>query len=554
MHSTGQENTLPTKRASAQLIATAAKLFFIIPFRNRVNLSVACVANKVPTNDEWGMDSKHFGKLDNPSIWSEQKLNLDRVLHQSVAHLLGFKSGEDHIFWQLVPEAIRAINRRFDPKLMSGETILPMGTNWPSDCGLAVSLTKAACKRLSRSDAERMVPIKLVACDLYLPQSELGELVVELELADEMLDVSTMIEVAHHLAHRRYGKSESPLLHRMTGKSEVIVDNTRGAPWRPFKIVDLMTSLAWPANEPSPLVDVPTSFSYMLVKFDDVLPEPDRRELAMRLARRLTSDYAPTMASESVGFASTFDNVTTACAFEGGATLVTGGKKIPFLRDFDKTVGKPIYLRLAALAYKELHELTAMSEAGAFTIAGESEADAHLVGQKKRNLLKLHEKVLNFRLVHRFSLAGFGTNHNMVHSAWRKIFHLDQMLDQIAGDIKEATIYLGSVHANHIDNARTAKEKALSKRTAILTGAVTFFGIIEGSHALMKLGEGTGIFPSHESAKLEQLAGLFGKHLTPEQTSVWEKIVFGGIIMVAVAAALFAWNYARKGSRAGGHH
>jgi hypothetical protein len=177
------------------------------------------------------------------------------------------------------------------------------------------------------------------------------------------------------------------------------------------------------------------------------LGEAQRREYAARLARRLNSDYSPQAAFEGIEFACPFENVTHACSLEGGAALVTDCNSVDFLRDFVANVGETAYLKLALLAHKEFYDLAALTQGGSIYIEHDQRTDDDILTQKMDRMIVLRERILNFRLAHRFSIASYSANHNLVHSAWHRAMRSEEMLRDIAGDVREAEAYLSHRHA-----------------------------------------------------------------------------------------------------------
>lgn len=287
-------------------------------------------------------------------------------------------------------------------------------------------------------------------------------------------------------------------------------------------------------------IATPRAFSYVLASTHETLPLEQKKELTARFARRLNADYSPSDTLEGVEFAMPFTNITHGCSLEGGASIVSEIDNAVFLKDFVYSVGQSVYLKLALLAHKECHDLVALSQGSAIKLEHDDSGQVDILQEKLTRLKIYQERILNFRLGHRFSMASFSANHNLVHHAWRRAMGTDVLLQDIAGDVHEAENYLALTEQN-------LANRDLAYKTSWLQGFVAFLAVMEGTRALFDIIGSLFNLPNEESLLAEQVVGSFGKELAIANALDWEMIAMQvAPIAIGAAAGYFAWRFARK--------
>lgn len=510
------------------------------------------LAHAAPSDPELHINAGRYAGPDAVPLWLEQPLAMGSDLHPVLAEALGLRRDVGQpAYWQLNNAALEDINRRISlPQEVEapdhGETA--RNARFPAGYGLAIQLSKAACARLGRENDDRTVPIRIAAIEFYMSQTRLGQFVVELACGREDVRADLATEVLHHLARANQpSQSADAAIHRVSTRGMLLESGGEGADVSSFTLRRLALDLACPARAERCIVAVPRAFSYALATTAGPMAEGERHELAARLARRMNADYAPVDALEGVAFAESFRTVTHACSIEGGAVLVSGAASVGFLRDFADSVGPSVYLKLALLANKNMHDLVALSQGSAITFEHSDRIDNAVLDSKLAQLERIEDRVLNYRLAHRFSIAGFGTNQNLVHQAWRQATHSDLLLRDVSEDVALASAYLGAARERLRIKAEQETHNRIVRNASWLKAGLAFLAAIEGMHAMLLILGPLLHRPTAPMAAAERIAQGMGVKLLPLPATTYNDILFEAApLIVATVASIGVWYFSRR--------
>ena len=451
------------------------------------------------------------------------------------------------------PQVRERLNRRIGGDVLARLESETFPLNAPSGFGLAVELTKRAAARLGLEVGRNFVPVRIVDAEFYLSQTRLGQLVVELELPAALQSAGFAIELLHNLAHGQPSGTKWARLCRLSSHGAVLTGSNGKLAAGSFSLHELAVSLACPEGDGTCMIDAPRAFTYVLASCGgERIDAEERRELTARFARRLNADYSPGSALEGAKFAAPFETVTTACTCEGGATLVSGTGDVEFLENFVKDSGHRVYLRLALLAHKEMHDLVSLSQGTAITIEHSESDDEQALRRKLAQIRQMQERALNYRLAHRFTLAGYNTNHNLVHAAWRDAIQTDRLLQDLAGDVDEAGKYL--VEANkRLRSAREAEtQAALMRKASWLQAGLAFLASLEGMKALVDLLKEMRGVANWLVGTMSMFASAFGYRLDASRAhEALSSVVEAAPFCIAALAATLVLYFSRKGLETG---
>lgn len=507
-------------------------------------------------------------KSEPQNVWEKKPLTVSDDLHPSLAHALGSSSGNPNPeFWQMTPILVETLNRRAKLAMDLSEGTVATNVPTKSGVGLVLKLSDQAVARLgSEAPDLGLVSIKIEAIQFYVSQTRLGQIVFELSLNVAEPTTMLVVEVLHCLSHN-HSTTENKWrdgLARLDSNNQVGLEIDKGKnvlhPPHRVSLFNLAHELVCGNHQKTCKIDTPRAFTYVLAATEALLTEGERLEAAARLARRLNKDYSPRASLEGVEFANPFETITHACSQEGGAALVSNCASVDFLGTFTRSVGEKAYLTLALLAHKEFHDLVELTQGSAIYIESDQRDTDEVIDKKMALMVGLRERVLNFRLAHRFSLASYTTNHNLVHSAWRKAMKSEEMLTDIVGDVREAETYLSNRHAElaekyaEEERARAEAERIrVAKQSSWLHGLLGFFAGLEGTRVFVEIVKLMAGVPTNESAAAGQLASTFGRELgKAEHHAVWLPYAEASPLFVGGAVcALVIW-FARKGEVAKG--
>jgi hypothetical protein len=544
-----------------KVIFDKARLFLVIPLQARLADTTSHLRIHMPEHNQLGIDTSVLSDAGMKSVWTERDLVLDPSLHSAIYGLLGHQEGNRKpTFWRLDARAREDLNRQFtsvENSQVIAQERRKAGIEAVSGYGLVVTLSETALLRLNYSEDKRHIPIRIAAVDFYLSQTRLGQLVVELDLGSSDIHADVLIEVAHQLAHIGIGHSpdEWGMLSRLNSYCEVIAPEADQADAKgAFTLMQLAETLLCPSRHGGCFAPVSRAFTYVLAVTSQALSKPNSTILAARLARRHNDHYSPSSAIEGVEFATPFETITHACSSDGGSALVTNSGDIKFLETFANDVGESVYLKLALVAHKDMHDLAALSQGSSITIEHSERDDDVALKAKLHKIGTMQERVLNYRLAHRFSVASYGVNHNLVHAAWRRATNAEKLITEISDDNTQATAYLQTVRSD-IEHKRTAEaQHRLANQTSWLQALLTFFAALEGSHVLMKLLAEVNHVPTTESKIAEQFAKALKLELPKEvPISFLEGVLIGAPFAIAIIAAGVMWWFSRKGSKMSAH-
>jgi hypothetical protein len=501
-------------------------------------------------------------RADQRPIWIEKPLALNPDLHPSLAPSLGATTEDaDPVFWKLRADIRDGLNKRSGDHIALDADTAAHKAVMPAGAGLLLKLSKAAIGRLGDDAPERgLVPLKITEVSFYLSQTRLGQIVFELDCGIKEPVAALLAEILHCLSHGRYSETAAwkSGLGRVDAANQIGINETEGEAkffaTERLPLFNIARELICGADDSSCVVAAPRAFTYVLASTSAQLSDGDRREAAARLARRMTEDYTPQAALEGVEIASPFEKITHACSVEGGSALVTDCDSVDFLRDFVSNVGENAYLMLALLAHKEFCDLAALTQGSSIYVEHDDRKDEDLLADKVRKMVMMRERILNFRLAHRFSLASFSSNHNLVHNAWRRAMQSEQMLADIAGDVREAEAYLSQHQAEFAEAREEKYRQSMVKRSSWLQGLLGFLVGLEGMRAVVDVTIRLGHLQTPESLAAGQLAGALGTRLVEQahlsNFQFWLEVspfVFGVVI------GFWRFLHIRKGGEESGH-
>ena len=523
------------------------RLFLVFPVRASLGQLERHLASCMPSSEHLRIDQKRYADADEATIWRETSLPVTTELDPTVATLLGYaQTRRTPVFWKLDAAAREDINRRLGGDQNEGATAGPVIAA-PSGFGLAIALSNAAMRRLKREEGNKFVPIRVASIDFYLSQTRLGQLVIELECGLSPVSAELLLEISHVLSHGQI-TGGGINIHRLSSRREVLGNEKGGDGLGCFSLLELTQTLACPDGNQTCSTQTPRAFTYVIATTEKALAEEQCKLLAARLARRHNRDYSPRNALEGVSIAAPFETVTHACTSDGGALLINNAASIPFLKDYANGPGEAIYLKLALLAHRNMLDLVSLSQGTAVTIEHSERDDDTILKHKLNQIRIVQERLLNYRLAHRFSLAGLGVNHNLVHAAWRKATSADEMLSDISADVIQASAYLNTACEDIRERQEAQRQTELSRQTSWLQAALVFMAVLEGLHALIGLASEILGWPSLESRAATQLAAALGKKIGPEVPLIPEELYAKiAAFIVALLLAIVAWRFARRG-------
>ena len=241
-----------------------------------------------------------------------------------------------------------------------------------------------------------------------------------------------------------------------------------------------------------------------------------------------------------VEYAETFETITHACSLEGGATLVNNSHSSAFLTSFIEDRGSNIYFPLALVARKEFLDLTRLVQGSQINIEHSDNETPEKLEEKVSHLVRLQERVLNFRLTHYNSIASYSQNHNSVQAAWRRSFHIQALKDDLSEDIAEASSYLSSLQEQ-------VKEERFRKWTGIVAACAAFVaGSQTASYLLSLFEKGVG-WAGPEMQAAAKIAEVFGEDipivLSP---AYWGVLSTGSTLAFGLIVACLAYLHTIK--------
>jgi hypothetical protein len=247
-----------------------------------------------------------------------------------------------------------------------------------------------------------------------------------------------------------------------------------------FRIIPVLESLVTGTiAEDKPLQRI---FTYTYGRVAEPVVAADADNIALRLSRHYTSDYAVKTDARSVARIRDFDTVGHVITLEGAATVIAPdpntGKFPPFLENFAAATLHQHYIPIALLA---LHE-------HAFLVDKTTESSfwPSLTDQTIERLKQLRYDSLLFRLAFRFSQVSLISMHNAVSRAFRQALNLDGMLHELSADFAEAAVYLDAAQRESESKIRRIREGRLFSLGRMGAAALIGFAAFNKTNAVLR--------------------------------------------------------------------
>lgn len=219
------------------------------------------------------------------------------------------------------------------------------------------------------------------------------------------------------------------------------------------------------------------SFTFSAVLLQADAPASRLPELAYRLGRRLSDDYALSADDVRAAVVRPFENVCHAMATQGAA-LVVRNADATFVRQFLRAALPNTYLPLAIVNFHEYLHLLRLTQESAFM------PDPQNPERDALRLRQLRSDLVTFRLFFSFGHVSDLEHHNRVHRAWRAALDLDRMLADLSQDVVEGERVLSVVHQQEQARQHAAELRAAEKR-ARYWRRWSVAGVLLGSMALV---------------------------------------------------------------------
>jgi hypothetical protein len=200
-------------------------------------------------------------------------------------------------------------------------------------------------------------------------------------------------------------------------------------------------------------------YSYSAVVLDDEIEPQKRHDLAYRLSRHYSYNYAmPQTAHGSVVY-QPFENVLHVGSFEGFASVIQlgSGSHSEFEQNWIRTAFEPSYLPIAMLAFHEKVELSDLAEnavrCASFRKNGKIDDD------RKARLRRLLHRYHNFGLAYRPAIVSTITMHNAVFDILRSTLGTDRLSRKVFDDVAESSRSLSIIATDNglKEQVKTAK-------------------------------------------------------------------------------------------------
>ena len=390
------------------------------------------------------------------AIWHSQPGQADDTLHPHVRALIEGTDERAHRLVltdearKLITEAPQAspdaIEQLGGPNLPRYRLLLLLPRSTESrllrDGGAVPDTSRPLRSRLAIQLEIHGITLHRFATGLTVADAE-----IEVQFLDDKrpLEFGMLCEIAFALSH----------------KHELVWEATRGSeagnllPVR-FDLADILCSLVEAPHATRRSVHRTFLFTAATLADDsEVSCDPQTLHLAAsRLARNYTDDYAISGPAQHNHTVTEFENVAMVVAREGACTLIDLAKRpdgLPaaeFLKGFRTRAVEQAYKPLTILALHERAEIVRVTaEAARWVDFGG--ADKSQVQQLER----VSQRALRLRLAYRFSEVGRITQHNAWHRALRDALALDEMIEEMRGDV-------GAIH----DQLRRQVEHAEAER------------------------------------------------------------------------------------------
>jgi hypothetical protein len=467
-------------------------------------------------------------------VWTAEPLRLSDDLHPYLQGMLGahppaIRHTTTYYRFCLNQKLLTLFNER-PPRGDSEEAPNPccsaIALNLPHQCGIALALSGEALRRRlgeSAGDAHWTAPqdatspkqkakspprvylfgLRIHEASVYLSGTRYGHLVLKVQIIPakvnpnlggppedkpkspkktaprhSALPSGVLLECLHAMGHAARQRDRNARLLRLDPSGglpvEVLIPAKNGpASLSAFSLREVALALVAPVVDEAPRWE--RLFTYCAATLHG-FPGNDTAiiaELASRLARRQTDDYALGDRKLGIHTVQPFDTVCHAAAIEGGAVVVSP-RGAPFLEGYVTNSAAQVYMPLALIANREYGALQRLSQHAAIPI---EQGDYSQETVKKLEQLCHH--LYNFRLAHRFSSVSGVSLHNEVFSAWRKALNTEQMLKDLNDDVQSATTFLSAVRRNIF-------EKKFGLLTILIAAGVAFMAITNATESIFK--------------------------------------------------------------------
>jgi len=357
---------------------------------------------------------------------------------------------------------------------------------------LILTLSKAATQRLTNHSIESgqfFVNIRDVRLTLFKTGHGFGSAIVEFERPDRAkLTALELLEA--QIAIGRFNKI-----------SWVDVKTRAPVAGAPFTLGQMIRRLALGDISEENTAERVATYTY--AQFAEPVPTTDRDVFALHLARHYTTDYVTSLNIGGVAFVTDFETVRHAVALEGAATIVGAPPDAPdlpaFLQNFKTGTFRRHYIPIALLAQ---HEHAFLVQRTSASVISKTEMNDYRKTVKR--LEELRESSLAFRLCYRFSELSFITMHNALNRAFRRVLHLDRMLEELDSDVAGVEMHLREVQ--EAKDRRNEQEKHRRFYWTTVTGSAALAGLTTFT-IFKELGE---IFFHHNQETAGQVAAVLG--------------------------------------------
>jgi len=189
----------------------------------------------------------------------------------------------------------------------------------------------------------------------------------------------------------------------------------------------------------------------------------------------------------------------------------------------------------------------ALSQGSAITLEHSDRLDEETLETKLAKLEQVQDRVLNYRLAHRFTLAGFGANQNLVHKAWRQAMHIEELERDVTNDVAQATTYLAAARKHLQAQVERENQKQLVRNASWFKAAIAFLGAIEGVRAVTAIWSTLNRMPTPEMEAVERFSNALGLKLGGLPAAGWIDIAIAAApLVVAGILGLGVWLHSRK--------
>lgn len=403
-------------------------------------------------------------------------------------------------------------------------------TNYGLRKGLCVRLLPSAAYRL-KLDASRPLLVELLTWAIEIFQFESHSLVViELSVVPGQTlpcTVGLIQELVFALTHsmkassdffqgRLYLKSDLKL------RGDVIAAEGEEGDWA-FSLSDMCATLFGRSIKSNRF----NHFTALLLNVPFSLRS--RRMLACSIANRAS------LANE-LGQGDSFfevENVVFGTSLGGAAVIVDATSSPSFTEHF---LSKSFYLKYAQIFFHSIRGHYFVNKMLEYR-QGASYLEPE---QRRAELSKLLQVVLQYRLRERHSSAGNMAPHRTFHKRLRNALELSTQEEELFADAKEAREFLS--HELERDQAEKQKQVARTWRwlSALLAGIAAAVLVTEIGHAIVQMKFSDDLQLLASRAALSKLA-LEEFRVASSSKHVWEVVVLSASVVTCIVTSFSAW-------------